>query len=661
MIIDKPKKSRNLFKTWQSQTQRQMRYLATSHFASKPNLTTSLILISTTLAIGIIGITSYQVVRSLILQQLQEKALLQVRQGTDELDQWLATRSSTIQTLANTNIVSSLNWQEIEPYLQSELKRINGFFIFGLTYPDGSFYTTESINTKKNNKDRDYIQKALAGQVNISAPFIGRTTGIPAIAIAAPISQADGSVNAPIGVLFGSLKVDLVSKVVSRLRYGNNSYAFALNSKGQAIIHPNPALMSTIEKPAPSFLESTDPGLAASARRMVSKEPGIELISIDGTNKYVAHIPLKQTDWSVALVIPRENIESQLGALNLLASILGGLLLIAAIVAWRQIQLSEQAKIQVTLLSQQQKTLQQQSHELVQTLQELQKTQSQLIQREKMSSLGQLVAGVAHEINNPVSFIYSNITPAYEYTQDLFRLLQLYQQYYPHPAPEIQNEVEAIELNFLMQDLPNLLDSMKVGADRIKDIVLSLRNFSRLDEADMKAVNIHEGIDSTLMILESRLKDTTKHPTITVTKEYNDLPLVECYAGELNQVFMNILVNAIDALENANESWFVGDGQDNSHDQLPTIFIYTKLTANQQVIIGIANNGPSIPETVQQRLFEPFFTTKPVGKGTGLGLSISYQIITEKHQGKLQCISSPGKGAEFVLVIPLKQQKQQTA
>lgn len=286
--------------------------------------------------------------------------------------------------------------------------------------------------------------------------------------------------------------------------------------------------------------------------------------------------------------------------------------------------------------------------------QEAKQLASQLVHSEKMSSLGQLVAGVAHEINNPVNFISGNISYANQYIQDLLRLLQLYQQNYPHPATEIQKETEAIDLNFLIADLPNLLTSMTVGAERITEIVLSLRNFSRLDEAEMKAVNIHEGIDNTLMILEHRLKPKSNHLTIEVIKEYGDLPLVECYAGQLNQVFMNLLANAIDALQESveNSEW----GVEEKALSTLQIRIQTKLTSENQVVICIADNGIGIPEKVQKHLFEPFFTTKPIGKGTGLGLSISYQIITQKHQGKLECISAPGQGTEFVIVIPLNQQ-----
>jgi PAS domain S-box-containing protein len=299
------------------------------------------------------------------------------------------------------------------------------------------------------------------------------------------------------------------------------------------------------------------------------------------------------------------------------------------------------------------------AQQLKQTLQELRRTQSQLIQTEKMSSLGQLVAGVAHEINNPVTFIYGNLTPASEYIGNLLNLLALYQQHYPQPVPDIQAETEAIDLDFLVEDLPKMLSSMKMGADRIREIVLSLRNFARLDEAGIKPVDIHDGLNNTLLILQGRLNTKPERPEIPVIKEYGSLPKVECYAGQINQVFMNILTNAIDALDEYNIQRTRAEIQQNpSRIRIRTEVCNSSasgvLAVNQQwVRIRIADNGPGMTQTVKQRLFDPFFTTKPVGQGTGLGLAISYQIVVDKHGGRLWCDSAPGKGSEFFIEIPI--------
>jgi signal transduction histidine kinase len=293
--------------------------------------------------------------------------------------------------------------------------------------------------------------------------------------------------------------------------------------------------------------------------------------------------------------------------------------------------------------------------ELQMTLTELQRTQAQVVQGEKMSSLGQLVAGIAHEINNPVNFIHGNLNYVQEHTQDLFKYVHLYQRYYPEPDADLLAEAEEIDLEFIQTDLPNIVTSMKVGTDRIREIVLSLRNFSRLDESDFKLVDIHEGLDSTLLILQHRLKALPGKPEILVVKDYDALPLVECYPGQLNQVFMNILVNAIDALE-------TGKTQQSEQPQRNQITIRTSLIASdpqnnvrqEWVQVAIADNGCGIPPEIQSRIFDPFFTTKPVGKGTGMGMSISYKIITEKHNGKIECFSSAQTGTELIIQIPVQ-------
>ncbi len=273
--------------------------------------------------------------------------------------------------------------------------------------------------------------------------------------------------------------------------------------------------------------------------------------------------------------------------------------------------------------------------------------QVQQIQNEKMVALGQLVAGIAHEINNPISFIYGNLQYASEYVQDLVNIIETYQQEYPQPTAKIQKIVKDIDLNFVIKDLRKLMDAMFRGADRIREIVVALQNFSRHDEALMKQVNIHEGIDSTLLMLQHRLRETTERTAIVVVKNYGNLPLVSCYASELNQVFMHILNNAIDALDMPVVKEKITDN--------PQIQIRTEVTESNIVKMAIADNGAGIDESVRSRLFDPFFTTKSVGKGSGLGLSISYQIVVQKHHGQITCFSSPGQGAEFVLEIPITQ------
>lgn len=269
-----------------------------------------------------------------------------------------------------------------------------------------------------------------------------------------------------------------------------------------------------------------------------------------------------------------------------------------------------------------------------------------------MSSLGQLVAGVAHEINNPVNFIHGNIAHLNEYTQDLLRMIYLYQQRHSSYDPEIQAFAEEIDLEFLIEDLQKMLSSMRMGTERIRNIVLSLRNFSRIDEAEFKAVDIHEGIESTLLILQHRLKAKSDRPAIEIIRDYGNLPQTECYAGQLNQVFMNILVNAMDALDEVNAQRTCEEIKENPAQ----ITIRTLVSDSQWIEIAIADNGLGMPEQVQNRIFDPFFTTKPVGKGTGMGMAISYQIIVEKHGGKLDCFSTLDKGTEFIIQLPIRQQ-----
>lgn len=272
----------------------------------------------------------------------------------------------------------------------------------------------------------------------------------------------------------------------------------------------------------------------------------------------------------------------------------------------------------------------------------LQQAQIKVVQQEKLSALGQLVAGVAHEINNPLSFMVSNIAPAKEYLADITEVLRLYKKHYPEPASDIAIKIEDIDLNFVIEDFSHLLDSMKLGTERIKDISLSLRNFARSDGDIASAIDLQETLDSTLLLLKHRLKNQGPRPAIEVTQNYGELPLIKCYPGPMNQVFMNLLANAIDAVE---EAW--------EKDQRPLNITISTEVLRESAIVRIADNGLGMTDEIQQHLFEPLFTTKAVGKGTGLGLSIAKQIVSDKHGGQLFCKSIAGKGTEFAIELPI--------
>ncbi len=766
------------------------------HRRQRRHLLTLLILGCTALTISSTACISYFFVRGLILDNLKEVALLKLEKGTDEIDRWLSSRKAEIETIAYDPTVRTLNWKLVEPRLQGEVYRLKEYSLLSLTKRDGSAINT--LGNLANSKDSQHFQKAITGNINVSDPPIGRSTKIQTVLISAPIAALPPAPNQVIGVLSGSIKLDRVASVVNSLKYGSESYAFALSSEGVPIVYPNNNLIGNIDQSAPSFLQSQDPALSTIARQMIDRQTNIELVKIDNKWVYVAYAPLDEVNWSMALVIPRENIESQLQALNLLTSVVAGLLVPAMLAAVWLIYSSENNRAQaereamlnriagrirasleldeivqstveeiVNLLhleraafgwyDPQSKMLQilwescqsdcpkaaiefepysvenlsvrsgqsepiilsnetwvegasqpialnansylavpvqtqnqpqgylicshathwfwnpeeiqlieavadqlaiaiTQSHLYTQTqdqvkllnsaLTELKQTQTHLVQSEKMSSLGQMVAGIAHEINNPVNFISANLPHTTKYTKDLLDLVSLYKQTFPEVPPKIADFAEEIELEFIEEDLPHILNSMKIGTERIRSIVLSLRNFSRLDESDKKQADIHEGMENTLLLLSNRIKNG-----IYVVKRYGKVPSVECYPSQLNQVFMNLLSNAIDAL--------------NEIDRLDKIITISTGVVRENggkfLKVAIADNGPGIPDSIKDQLFNPFFTTKPVGQGTGLGLAISYKIVVDGHGGTIKISQVPGGGTEFLVKIPISNERQESS
>jgi two-component system, NtrC family, sensor kinase len=316
-------------------------------------------------------------------------------------------------------------------------------------------------------------------------------------------------------------------------------------------------------------------------------------------------------------------------------------------------RLSLQLQDKIEMLQESERLQREKASQLESALHELKYTQAQLIQSEKMSGVGRIAAGVSHEINNPISFISGNLTCAEQYFKSLIRLVETYQKSYPQTQPEIQKIVEEIELDFLLDDWQKLINSMEVGVERICQIVRSLQIFARQNEAQLKPIDIHESIDNTLILLHHRLKPTGEAGGIEVIKDYRPLPKVTCYASQLNQVFMNVLSNAIDALAHQPPPRVITIRTQMRQEKRDKSKEAKDILLADSVVIQITDNGCGIKEEILHKIFDPFFTTKPVGTGTGLGLSISYQIIVDRHGGQIKCNSTLGKGTELAIELPI--------
>ncbi len=514
-----------------------------------------------------------------------------------------------------------------------------------------------------------------------------------------------------VGVVSIAFELQQIAHYLQELAAQNNLTVFIVNTKGE-LIATSIAVEEPYTVTGPDSLqlkhlqEATTPAIQLVNRVLTSER--IDIAQVDrpqqltyrhqetGERYYLSVAPLGLLDWHVISLIPESNYLGEVNATIANATLQLGLvtLLLAVVMSLITSQWITKPVLRLSAASEaiaagnldqtvalpkirELKILAQSFNRMAQQLKDsfvqleatnadledrvtartaalsaalanLQQMQTQLIHTEKMSSLGQLVAGVAHEINNPVNFIHGNLMHAQEYAEDLLTIVALYQAIQPKLDQRQHPELEDIDIEFIKTDFPKLLDSMKVGTERIHNIVKSLRHFSRLDEAEFKLADIHEGIDSSLMILHNRLKARPEYSGINVIKEYADLPKIECYAGQLNQVFMNVLTNAIDALEAYDRTCTDEQRQTDP----PTIWIKTQLCDSDWVSIQIINNGPPIPAEIQPKLFDPFFTTKPIGEGTGLGLSISYQIIVDKHKGTLTCESKAESGTVFTIKIP---------
>jgi two-component system NtrC family sensor kinase len=500
---------------------------------------------------------------------------------------------------------------------------------------------------------------------------------VPVTIFVLPLQDRDGRSQ---GVLMAMINLDFLNSIVARSQIGKTGYVYIIDEQSRVIARKRTAEEAyrelDLEIPRNRDLVQT---FKTNLVNSVNIYQGLRNIKVLGTSSFIYGV-----NWRVIVELPLGEVYTEVYhlmglmiiivliaiAISIVLSLKIAQLLIAPLEYLTQVahqishgEFSTRVKIKqhnewgvlasafnsmTAKIRRSFKALEIKNNELSNTLQELKQTQLQLIQTEKMSGLGQLVAGIAHEINNPINFINGNLVHTEEYAKSLLKLIFLYQQYYPDPDREIQEELEETDINFLREDFPKLLRSMQVGSQRVREIVTSLRNFSRLDESNFKKVDIHEGIENTLVILQSQIKAKSNHSEIKIVKEYGNLPLVPCYPARLNQVFMNLINNAIHALARFRQK---------GSDRQPEIAIATECTTessekNAEIVIRIADNGEGIPDEVKQRIFDPFFTTKPIGEGTGLGLSISYQIVVETHQGTLECFSTKGKGTVFQIKIP---------
>jgi two-component system, NtrC family, sensor kinase len=594
---------------------------------------------------------SYWALRSILLKTIKDAVFLQLKEQSETLDQWLAQNMANVQSIANTPTVRSLQWTTIQPYFDQEVARTRTFSSLTFAYPDGRYYNSYIGNRVWKNggsiADRPYFKQVMAGNANISDPFISRSMGMTSIAIASPIWQNSYRSQQPVGEVHAQVSLEHVAKVIQNLNYGKGSYAFMLNSKGEPIVHPNPKLISTLEKPTPSFRQHPDDAVKNLAQRMATGAEGMVAVRIAGEPKYVGYMGLKAAPWSIAVIIPPEQIESQLVSLNLLALLLGTLPLLTAAIAWRQWQLLKQAQHQrVEWATQEQarhqaeQQLQQRYRIVQQQLSQLKQNQQHLLRNQVMANFGRLVMDLIRAVNAPTQIIQSQLNVSTQQLNALqTHLAQLSTERTQQRSPIALSVVS--EATQTITQLQQALSLSQINGDRLTQISQSLDRLTNTKQTEW--TNLNQLLDQVLHLLEHRFARQSNRPTIRILRQYQTLPPIHCAPGAIQQVLIHLLNNAIEAI-----AYRFDQGAPIPH---PCIRIRTQVSTQGHMLIRITDNGCGIPETDQARIFTPFFSTKSPTQFNGLGLFIC-QTIIHQQGGAIRYVSIPASGCDFIIELP---------